>query len=63
MIKNSTRFLVIHEPEKSVDIIDVDELLELTWESRKYLDSFFNSLDYSPSEEVISRILAHAGQK
>jgi hypothetical protein len=63
MSKSSTRLLVILDPGECNEIIDVDDLLELNYDSSDELDAFFNLFDYSPSDEVIDRILKYSSLK
>jgi hypothetical protein len=59
MVNNSTLLFIIDEPNSESEIIDISDLLDLKDECKIELDTIFRDFDYSPSDEVISRILMH----
>lgn len=61
MMKNSTLVLIVDK--SGGEIIDIDELFDLNGKYNKELDEIFSLIDYSPSDEVISRILEHSSLK
>ncbi len=58
MVNNSTLFLIIDESNNRSEIIDINKLNNLEDEITTELDVLFRTIDYSPSDEVINRILS-----
>ncbi len=58
MVNNSTLFLIIDESNNRSEIIDINKLNNLEDEITTELDVLFSTIDYSPSDEVINRILS-----
>jgi hypothetical protein len=60
MVNNSTLLFIIDELNNESEIININEFFDLKDEWRIELDSILGIFDYSPSDEVIRRILMHA---
>lgn len=58
MINNSTLFFIIDDTNYRNEIIDINRLDGMEDECFAELDTLFRTVDYSPSDEVVKRILA-----
>jgi len=63
MKKNSTLLLIVDEPGGESEIIDVDELIDKHGKYSTELDDIFKFFNYSPSDEVINRILMYSNPR
>ena len=57
MVNNSTLFFIFDDRNNENEIIDFNGLHSLEDEYSEELNLLFNSFDYSPSDEVVKRIL------
>jgi len=57
MVNNSTLFFIIDDINYRSELIDFDRLEDMEKEYLTELDTLIKAADYSPSDEVIKRIL------